>query len=363
VTIETQPWRPGSFTKNFSWGRGQAGLRELHEVIRLGFNETLEDVPRSLFRERIQATNRPDYIPINFFLFNRKFGSEDFICVDELVFQALNFSHGANFDHLALIAFLLSHAGIWSGAQPSQRYPAPWANLYVQNRVANANWDASLVSANDIERFVNNDPRYEAKTSRKLATNLNYLFQQGHLSDFSDTRLTRWWVDSAFLALDRVIEDKRIDRDDLSAYTHAELLEDSSFLSVSGPVTLEKELALKHLFRLYNACGGRNRFFDEKVHKKIAQLPDDLPRELPNSPEPKGAVHPSNPRILKAVPASCITLARYAGFEVLSHEDLQEFDSHIFIRGNTRAALAILSGKGIKPTTSSEELMRITREK
>jgi hypothetical protein len=86
---DIEEWRPGSFTKNFSWGATGDGLRQLHEIIRLGFKDEMSDVPRALFRERVSQSGRPDYIPINFFLFNKIIGGEDHIIADELVYQAL----------------------------------------------------------------------------------------------------------------------------------------------------------------------------------------------------------------------------------------------------------------------------------
>jgi hypothetical protein len=32
----------------------------------------MADVPRELFRERVRSYERPDFIPMNFFLFNRR---------------------------------------------------------------------------------------------------------------------------------------------------------------------------------------------------------------------------------------------------------------------------------------------------
>ena len=48
-----EDWKPGSFTKNFSWGPVVGGLVRLHECIRLGFNSQMVDVPRTDFRERL----------------------------------------------------------------------------------------------------------------------------------------------------------------------------------------------------------------------------------------------------------------------------------------------------------------------
>ena len=98
-----QQWHPGSFTKNFGWGSDR-GLRELHEVIRAGFDRALTDVPREVFRARVARLGRPDFIPMNFFLLNGTIDGRDHILVDELVFQALEFDYSERFDRLALFA-------------------------------------------------------------------------------------------------------------------------------------------------------------------------------------------------------------------------------------------------------------------
>ena len=152
---QAEEWRPGSFTKNFSWGDSREGLRQLHQIIRSGFNDTMEDVPRALFRERVAQIQRPDYIAINFFLFNKVHQGEDYIIADELVFQALNFPHSADFDKLGLFAFNFSLVGKWKGASSFQSRPALWAQHYVADRVAQEfNWNTHRVSADDIQAFV-----------------------------------------------------------------------------------------------------------------------------------------------------------------------------------------------------------------
>ncbi|MEQ1883016.1 MAG: hypothetical protein ABL878_18845, partial [Burkholderiales bacterium] len=207
--MTSEEWRPGSFTKNFSWGSPEYGLRVLHEMIRVGFNGNLEDVPRSQFRDRVQGSDRPDYIALNFFLFNKSVGGVDHIIADELVFQALTSEHSPRFDKLALFAFNFSYVGHWKGAAPYQRRPALWAFHYVADKVRKAySWDTSRVTADDIEFFIKNDPRYTGATTRKLATNLKYLYSIGRLSEFASQKVERWWVDALFLALDRIIEDR-----------------------------------------------------------------------------------------------------------------------------------------------------------
>jgi len=361
---ELEEWRPGSFTKNFSWGQGRRGLVELHELLRLGFDGKVEDVTRSAFRRRVKQSGRPDYIPINFFLFNRPFDGTDHIVADELVFQAINFEHSKRFDKLAVFAFNLSYAGIWKGAQPAQRYPALWAKAYIRDRIAIAGgWHSGRISANDIERFVENDARYMAQGARKLATNLNYLYRIGGVSEMATARVERWWVDALFLALDRAVEDARLSGIDPTESQYASLLNRSGFFDLAGLRSLEKELAGKHLVRLYIECGGRDRFSPDHVRERISLLLPDIEQFLANDDRPQGAVHPTNTRILKSIPRACAMLARYAGFDVIDADELEHFEASEFIRSHTRTALEQLKVRGIKPTMSAEELLRLTRER
>jgi hypothetical protein len=56
-------------------------------------------------------------------------------------------------------------------------------------------------------------------------------------------------------------------------------------------------------------------------------------------------------------------LARYAGFEVIGADELEHFDSTVFIRRHTLSALHDLRQRGIKPTMSAEDLLKLTRER
>ncbi|UWS08264.1 hypothetical protein [Phaeobacter inhibens] len=357
-------WKPGSFTKNFSWGKSDTGLSELHTVIRIGFEDRLEDVPRALFRERISKTGRPDYIPINFFLFNRIEDGESYLCADELVFQAISWAPGEVFDRIALFAFLFSFAGKWKGARKEQRRPAMWANAYIREHVAeNLSWQTSLVSADDIQGFVDRDPRYDAQTSRKLATNLNFLLKIGRIQDFSNPKVTRWWVDCLFLALDRLLEDAKLDDRNPSPSGYSSLLERSGFFELTGGSNMEKKLSIKHLVRLYTALDGRNRLSNQDMIELTADVLPDTPITMPNDPRPRGAIHLTNPRILKSIPPVCSDLARAAGFEVVSPDEVEYLNASEFVSQRTAAALAVLQEKGIRPNMSLEELLKVTRER
>lgn len=367
MSATDEVWRPGSFTKNFAWG-DESGLLQLHKSIRVGFDNKLEDVERGIFYDRVNAD--PDLhgsplIPLNFFLFNEQRARVDYVVVDELVFQALTAEHSERFDKLAMTAFNLGYAGKFKGASRDQRRPTLWAMHYVTDRVAKAfAWDGGRIDADDIEKFIAADDRWKAATTRKLSTNLNHLYKIGKLHSLGSTKVERWWIDSLFLALDRILADRRLENLMTSEAAYPSLLKKSNFFEITGKPSLEKELAAKHLVRLYVVCGANERFSEEAVRARSEVMLGDMENwSLPNDDEPREAIHPTNPRIIKNIPAICAMLAIYAGFEVMTSLQAADFDPDRFIRERTRAALKDLQDKGIKPSMSAEEVLRMTRGK
>jgi hypothetical protein len=362
MASDEREWRPGSFTKNFSWGTDR-GLRELYEIIRIGFDNKLTDVPRNVFRRRVAGSSRPDFIPINFFLLNAPIEGHDYLLVDELVFQALKFEHSKHFDSLALFAFIYSMVGSWKGAEPYQQWPTLWAHYYIADRVARAfNWDTSRISADDIESFVLSDSRYRAKTARKLSTNLNFLLRTGGLEQFASKRVERWWVDAMCLALDRITETRRIAGSPIREDRYDSYLTATGFHAVSGPRSLEKDLAQRHIIDLFKVCGGRQRFNEESVIELTKTTLQDIGNWVANNPDPIAAVHMTNPRIVKTIPRPCAMLAKSLGFETFDVDELAELDIEDLVRSRLDKALTGLRDRGISPKLSAEELMKIMRD-
>lgn len=293
-----EEWRPGSFTKNFSWGPPGRGLFELHEMIRVGFGGEATDVPRTIFRERVQHLGRPDYIAINFFLFNKTKAGVDHLVADELVFQAIRFPHSIRFDRLALFAFNFSLVGSWKGARGFQSRPALWASHYVADRLGPIlQWDARKATAKDIQSFVESDTRYTGQGSTKLSTNLAYLYKQGNLGALDSKKVDRWWVDALFLAMDRILDMRAIEGTDSFENKYHSYLIASRFFEIAGRRSIEKELASKHLVSLYAACGGISRFDDAAVRERTAIALEDVENYAVNNPDPIGAIHPTNLRL------------------------------------------------------------------
>jgi hypothetical protein len=354
-------WLPGSFTKNFSWGQGQ-GLRKLYENIRIGFDYQLRAVTRDEYRKRVAKAGRPDFIPINFFLFNAIQNGESYLIVDELVFQALTTDHSPRFDKLALFAFNFSYVGVWKSAKREQRHPALWARHYIIDRVARSfGWDTSRIDAADIERFLRASPHFQAETYTKVSTNLNYLYKIGDIAGFRASRIERWWVDTLFLAIDRLRADLEIDKTPAALNMLPALLLRSHFGELTGPVTPEKTFAMAHLLSLYSICGGPKRFEPESVRERTSILLPDYHWQEPNDDRPQGAMHPTNPRILKTIPRGCATLAESAGFQIVYADEIENFEPDDFVRRRAREAVRSLDRDGIRPTMTAEELHKLTR--
>lgn len=358
-----EEWRPGSFTKNYSWGPLSDGLKRLHEAIRVGFNGILEPVTRNEFRRRIAGLSRPDYIPLNFFLFNQIRNGVSYVCVDELVFQALTFRHGSQFDKLALFAFNLSMVGRWNGALAYQRTPSLWAKHYVSDRVGREfDWNANRVSANDIEKFIANDSRYTGQTARKLSTNLSYLLQAGRLREYTSKKPERWWLSSIFLTLDRFADASEVEFGGLGEARLLGKLTQAGFWALSGRRSAAKDIAAAYYVALYAACGGLMRFSDQAVVERERSL---LPGQVSNQPPEGGAVgvfHPTDPTARNAIPYACKVLARYlAGFEIFEIGEIDDFEVETYIRERTEAALRELQERGVRPSISADELTKLMR--
>ena len=127
--------------------------------------------------------------------------------------------------------------------------------------------------------------------------------------------------------------------------------------------SVEKDLAIRHLIRLYVECGGRDRFSEEHVRERTRLKIPDLEWYIANDPRPRGAVHPTNPGILKSIPRACAMLATYAGFDVIDPDELEHFDANEFVRRHVQTAIDRLRRDHVKPTMSAEDLMQVTRER
>ena len=357
---EPHEWRPGSFTKNFSWGPASNGLVKLHRAIRVCFSDGLQDVPRQLCIERLENKGYVWHIPLNFFLLNTIRDGESYVKVDELVYQAVSFDHSKDFDKLALVCFNNSYVGSWAGAFKWQKHPAVWASNFIRDNISKSGqWDTSGISADRIERFLNSSGRYLAQDGRKVSTNLNYMYKSGDLTSLETPFIERWWVDAAFLTLDRSVHE--LDLEELDEGNLSQLLIQSRFLDLSGTRSKNKELAIRPIASLYAACGGQSRWSREAVQERQKALMPDI-SWFANSDDPFYAIYPRDPNIIKVIPRICALLAKgIADFDEIDAEDLIDWNPLNFIRRRTRQALDTLKSKGVKPTMSAEELLKLTR--
>jgi hypothetical protein len=349
----TQNWHPGSFTKNFGWGNEENGLAALHRAIRVGFEDDRHDVPREVFRRRLEAKGLNFFIPANFFLFNFVDGSNDWIVYDELVFQAVTFTHSLDFDRLALLAFNLSLAGTWRGAKPWQRRPALWSNRYIAERLGGTHkWDVSKVDADDIEYFFVSDERYHARTTRKLSTNLAYLYRLGGLEQVVASRIERWWMNAAFLAADRFTYLSLVPQPSVASLR--EMFDSFAFLDLTGGQTVEKRYALGRVVQMFVSVGGVDRF-----SRSAAALASGKT----NDGRPFGVIDKKLPRAPKSLPPGVDSGFGLldASFGYLDYDELERFDPDAFVREASLRALKRMREMGISPTMTSDELMKLLR--
>lgn len=96
-------------------------------------------------------------------------------------------------------------------------------------------------------------------------------------------------VVSLFLALDRLVEDRRLRGKGTPPGRLAAVPAASEFGDLSGPGNMEKRLAAGHLTRLYAACGGRERFDDARGRRRIAAMREEAEPRVPNDRRPRGA--------------------------------------------------------------------------
>lgn len=350
----TQDWHPGSFTKNFGWGDERNGLSALHRAIRVGFGDDRHDIPRELFRKRLEEKRLNFFIPANFFLFNYIDGSVDRITYDELVFQAVAFEHSLDFDRLGLLAFNLSLAGAWRGAKPWQRRPAIWSNRYVVERLGETHdWNVSKVDANDIQDFFVGNERYRARTTRKLSTNLAYLYRLGGLEQVVASRIERWWMNAAFLAADRFAHLSIVQKPSIAALHDA--FDAFAFFDLTGGSTVEKRYALGRAMHMFVSIGGTDRF---------ARSEAALASGKTNDPRPFGVIDKKLPRAPKSLPPGVDGRMELldASFGHLDYGELERFEPDAFVREASLQALARLRSQGIVPTMSSDDLMKLLRD-
>jgi hypothetical protein len=336
----------------------------LHAFIRVGFNGQLRDILRTEFRQNVAELPRPDYIPLNFFLFNEVRDGADHVVADELVYQAITFPHSRDFDSLALFSFNLSIVGTWRGARSYQQRPAMWAFQYIADRVgAEFGWDDGKVSAPDIEKFVVSSSKYAGEAPVKLSTNLAYLYRVGGLSRFRSPKPTRWWLSALFLTLDRTVRAENATVEDNSRLAMTQALARTGFSRISGKGSVAKDIATNYFLTLYGACHGRTRFDDEKIKSISAEM---VPQRLPNSPFPStgtiDAFHRSDITARKSLPKVCEILTQYvAGFETIDLTDMDSFDAESWIQAETARALGKLAAAGVVPSMNSDDLTKLTR--
>lgn len=339
-------WKTGSFTKNFSWGKAE-GLKRLYDAINIGFDGKLQPVKRERFRERIAKEHYVDFIPVNFFLYNRIIGGQSYIEIDELVYRAIFFEHDDRFDKLALFSLLLSEVGTWNGAQEEQRQPAEWARFFVLDYLSKfEEWTTERFSKSEIQRFLKERPEFSGGTE-KLATNLSYVMNRGGLKDFPGDLTSGWWADAIFLALDRYSMNAGNSISTIG--TAIDALQENDVIALTGPENRIRVDASKKLSQLYIASQTISRLHE--IDKS-------------NSPPNRTllGVLCRTPLISKELPEITEKWLKDRLFvELLPYNtEIQQIDVETIYEG-LKEGIEDLKRRGIQPTITGDELIKLVR--
>ena len=257
-------------------------MRKLHTATKSGFRSTLSPVNRQNFRSEADVEDSIILIPINFFLHN----GDGSMSVDELVFQAVERNHSAQFDHLALFALHLNRVGsghdVRSGREIVSR-PAMWANEFVRERLwSNGAWQRDALTDESLDLFLSDRMNAQSNVRVKCRNNYRHLFELCKYLPTTlpmiNTEAEQWIASALFLAWDRHILDGGV-----RGRSHLVSLVDSEdlykFLGVSRDYTLAHAPALADL---YESVGCLDRFREgAKLPPTRKPAPHKRPREVP----------------------------------------------------------------------------------
>lgn len=165
---------PGSFTKNFAWGKDP---KRLHKCIYEGFSGILVPVTRSEWRENCGINNRSlELVPLNFFLYSNKVGNTDYVIPDPLVEVAVTEEFGPDFLRLWLATFHLNMSGSWRNSKWPNGSVASWANAYVRERAwKDGAWTADAFAEKDLDSFLLDRVDALPDTRHKMITNYRFM--------------------------------------------------------------------------------------------------------------------------------------------------------------------------------------------
>ncbi len=336
------PWRPGSFTKNFGWGKPEKGFARLHSALNTGFDSELKPVTREQFWNRLDNEGYIPHIPANFFVFNGILGGVNYIFPDELVFKALSQPHDTSFDKLVFFTLLLSEVGTWKGARNGQSQPSEWARFFALQQLDRADyWRPKNYTADKIEEYLRSESRFEGGAgTRKLATNLSYFFSQAGIEHFFDSDDPSWLTDCIFLALDRYYMKYKPEK--LNIDWAINTLAENEVADLAGPFEESFLDAQSITARLFIESNAVERLEDFSFHTTIGILSRE----------------PLLYKVLPSIAGEWLKSRLFVEFVSTNElEQIREFDSAKFYN----AAIKNLHNKVPKPSLSGNELLALVR--
>ena len=251
-------YRPGSFSKEITWGTGP-GLLRLHEAIRQGFGGTLAPVTRKVFRASCQAlTPNTTLVALNFFLHNRRQGNQDWVIPDELVFEALARPHSRAFDLLALFALHLSAAGTRKGTRGDEG----WHRAFVTTELwHDGAWRAVALRQSALNAFFTRHVQARPTTAQKCVSNYRHImemcgYREGGAESLN-TELDLWAVSACFLLWDRVLG---VGGEDIQGHVLRSHARNAQLEKLLGTTAAERNQIVSEAAALYIERRGTKRF-------------------------------------------------------------------------------------------------------
>jgi hypothetical protein len=273
--------KPGSFSKNFAW-HGH-GLKKLHDAIRAGSQGRLVATQRDEFRNHCGIDDADlQLIPVNFFLHNTILDGDNYVSIDELVYQAVWQDHSLKFDRLALFALHLNRAGERRGTNGEEK-PVTWIRAFVSRILwKNGGWETASLDAQRMDDFFATvlDATDDVRT--KCRTNYRHLFELCEFlpskGDVIATGADAWVQSALFLMWDRYLLDSR-GNFSLVEEQLGHVAKNEEFHKLLGIPDSCLDDYLAEIAPVYLALGGLNRF---SRHPSIAG-PVDQPLVVTSS--------------------------------------------------------------------------------
>lgn len=256
---------PGSFSKNIGWG--DQGLQKLRSLIKQGFNNELNPIPRSDFQKNCNITNDIGAYLERYFLKSQKVDGIKFFVPNELVIQAFTGSDIKTFDYLSFFTLILN---------------CDWINSFFRNTVwKNGEWSPKELSETAILKWINENISGTSEVRKKCFTNLRFILEntypQYKKGSFDRSKLDLWVSSSFFLVWDNYLIEHEVKEITFSEAIK-ELLTNEVYKILGTEAEYISEVA-GEAFENYMQSNYMNRIHSRQSFKEVSKLQSKKPQK------------------------------------------------------------------------------------